>query len=962
VLDLCPIKCDESCGAVVTPPPSAPPTPQLECIEDNVCTQGSKVRPSSLLLRYVPGAFIISQQGSKASVDGSVSGQLSYITCTDGVTAVPNTAIDVNDVIELFPGTSAATPKGGGTSEPRFAASTTCVLYASQGRRQDITFHTSCSVPLKVDDIFGSLTMVGYNGTMQCQGEEARVVATPCTDPNVCTAPALISLELMYTPGQSSSNSQGLAAYDQGDASVGMARDIICVGDENSGHHFSDVPAGDTVVVGHSEDSDGTYLGADLSCTIFSNGSKIEQIRISTSCSVPLVVGDIFGSLTVVGYNDLTTVCNPTCYACPTDAAALGGVGLKTLSFNYTGGDTVSHSLPAGSVTVAGGIYNEDPVFITVVTGAPERIIGVYTNVVLGQSISIEVPDTDGTVSFFMSSTTASSSTTSVPLTSTAAVTTVTPADVCEELEDANPNETLTCSTRGINFPDSCALSIVRHHCPRSCCTYGYAADYTESSTGGPILAMVTIDVTCGTKRLSMSDSFGALQISAFSHTDDSTGTFSLAEGCAIGTSGPTVAPMSSAPTSAPSSSCFDMIDGCPFIVLAGGCEPTSASFEQAKANCARSCGFCMTVEDQLIADINGTVVSAMTCDELEAVSETSVWKTMGSSSSDQVCGASKNTAGVCFGDFTFGPELRQCFDIGARSCTMEEIEQGEAATTACGASGKFTWTSTACSNAQGVTGLYLYNKDTSTTECATPDSSSVGMVQCCADHPVVTSTAAGNVANNNANQQSTLGADGTQGLTIAAFVLIAAVIAVVALVALLKRRQKRDDADVNTTDGSTAAASSVSSRDNSRRYPTLDGPDDDSFSIGTTALDRSEHPNYDRATGPAPWEWMDMLRDGDGLNTDNDFGPAYSSLDVRTTSFASVASQDDVDEEPAMEDVTYDLASKATEKQGINLKSWDLYSRAAAGGGQRDAADAVYSMASPGGTGEDALEWDGAF
>ena len=238
-------------------------------------------------------------------------------------------------------------------------------------------------------------------------------------------------------------------------------------------------------------------------------------------------------------------------------------------------------------------------------------------------------------------------------------------------------------------------------------------------------------------------------------------------------------------------------------------------------------------------------------------------------------------------------------------------------------------------------------------------------MVQCCADHPAVTSTAAGNVANNDATS-STLGTDSAQGLTIAAFILIAAVIAVVALVALLKRHHRSADVDVNTNEGSTVHASSVSSRDNSRRYPTLDGDpdDDDSFSMGTTALDRSEHPNYDHArSGPAPWEWMDMLRDGDGLNTDTDFGPAYSSLDVRTTSFASVASQDDVDEEPVMEEVTYDLASKAIiqggEKEEITLKSWDLYSRAAAGGGARD-NDAIYSMASPDGAG--ALEWDGAF
>ena len=719
------------------------------------------------------------------------------------------------------------------------------------------------------------------------------------------------------------------------------------------------------------------YLGGDLSCTIFSNGSKIEQIRISTSCSVPLVVGDVFGSLTVVGYNDLSSVCNPTCYACPSDSAALGGVGLKTISFEYTGDDIIQHSLPAGSVVVDGNPIGQNPVTITVVTGTPEQIIAVHTGVTIGQSVDVSVADTSGTVTFFISNPTVPTTPSpTLPTTSTATATTVTPA-MCLGLVDASTSGSLSCSTRAVDFPDSCALSFVRHHCPQSCCTYGYVTDYSEVNTHGALLAVAHLDVSCGANQLSLGDTFGSMRISSYTHTDESTGSFSTAQGCTLGSRAPTPAPtpaVTSMPTSAPSSSCFDVQD-CSFAVQAGACDPGNNAYTFAQAYCARSCGFCLTFEDQLVADINGTVVSASTCDQLEAAADTSVWKTMAATTSALVCGTSTDTAGVCFGEYTFGSEIRQCLDIGARSCTVQEIQQGEVATTLCGASGKFTWSSTACSD-QGINGLYLYNYATEDMVCATPGSSSTGIVQCCADHPAPTTTAAGNVANNN-NSQGALGSSGQQGLTIAAFILIICLIAVLALVALLKKRQKRDDADVNTMDSSTHAASSVSSRDNSRRYPTLDGVDDDSFSMGTTALDRSEQPYYDRAGrggaaagGPAPWEWMDMLKDGDegagGPESGDwsDFGPAYSSLDVRTTSFGSIASHDDINEEPPMEEVTYDLASKAaTAKQGINLKSWDLYSKATAGGGARD-TEAVYAMASPpdGAAGDhDGLEWDGA-
>ena len=137
------------CGipAPTRPPTTPAPTPCVPSPTDVCYTTGSKVRPNSLMFRYQPGTTLSSNQNGKASISGSVTGSAT-ITCDNGV-ASPMVVSPGDDFV--------LQPRSG-----RFDSQTTCSLTGSGFQR--ISFHTSCSFPLRTGDFFGSFQLTGFNG------------------------------------------------------------------------------------------------------------------------------------------------------------------------------------------------------------------------------------------------------------------------------------------------------------------------------------------------------------------------------------------------------------------------------------------------------------------------------------------------------------------------------------------------------------------------------------------------------------------------------------------------------------------------------------------------------------------------------------------------------------------------------------------------------------------------------
>ena len=136
-----------------TEPPTPPPTPCQSNVEVCGATYSSRVRPSQLTFRYVGGGAISNTQDGRAEFSGSVSGSAT-ICCGDGQTApwscnAPETNIDGTSVFGF----------GGNNGLDTW---TSCRVTGTNGGSQTLTFHTSCSKPLRVGNQFGSLVVAGF--------------------------------------------------------------------------------------------------------------------------------------------------------------------------------------------------------------------------------------------------------------------------------------------------------------------------------------------------------------------------------------------------------------------------------------------------------------------------------------------------------------------------------------------------------------------------------------------------------------------------------------------------------------------------------------------------------------------------------------------------------------------------------------------------------------------------------
>jgi hypothetical protein len=178
----------------------------------------------------------------------------------------------------------------------------------SSGVVQAIEFHVSCSKPLALGDEFGSLRLVEFTtkeGTQVALGDgndgPFDACEVPLAPPGPHCTSDLQSLTLVYIgdylgQGCTVSNSQGgygtcSGVADPGDpVSVSVGSGLIA--DPNDQIEF-----GDLVQI---EKSSGSDLSSLTQLTVTGDGGS-QTIKIKTSCSKPLSLGDRFGSFVVFG-------------------------------------------------------------------------------------------------------------------------------------------------------------------------------------------------------------------------------------------------------------------------------------------------------------------------------------------------------------------------------------------------------------------------------------------------------------------------------------------------------------------------------------------------------------------------------------------------------------------------------------------------------------------------------------
>jgi hypothetical protein len=171
--------------------------------------------------------------------------------------------------------------------------------------RQELEVHTSRSQTLNVGDQFGSVTLVELTttegGTVTLPDSDASLFLDACEAPAAPPAPSctskVLGLTLRYAEGECIvSNAQdGKADCDggalSGDASITITKDQ----DKVSAMPSSGIGAGELFTIAKN---DGKELGSETKFDA-SDGFETQSIKLHTSCSKPLNLGDRFGAFEV---------------------------------------------------------------------------------------------------------------------------------------------------------------------------------------------------------------------------------------------------------------------------------------------------------------------------------------------------------------------------------------------------------------------------------------------------------------------------------------------------------------------------------------------------------------------------------------------------------------------------------------------------------------------------------------
>jgi hypothetical protein len=263
--------------------------------------------PSQVVFQYTGANCQVplpNPQSGKASCNGSPNGAQPVSATYTGadqskITVSPASGIDVGETFSIT-----------ATGQDKLEKDTPIVL-AKNGVVQNVKIRTSCSKPLRLGDQFGALTVVGLTdknlGSVELQDPNDTPFQQACNAPIAPPTPhctqSVEELHLAYIDdffgqGCSVSNPQGGNASCTGVAAPGAPASITFTKDvaKMTATPSSGLLVPDVTVVTNSDGK----LAKDTEFTVSGPGGS-QALKIRTSCSKPLNIGDRFGSLAVVG-------------------------------------------------------------------------------------------------------------------------------------------------------------------------------------------------------------------------------------------------------------------------------------------------------------------------------------------------------------------------------------------------------------------------------------------------------------------------------------------------------------------------------------------------------------------------------------------------------------------------------------------------------------------------------------
>ncbi len=166
---------------------------------------------------------------------------------------------------------------------------------------QSLKIHTSCSQPLVLGDVYGSVRLVSVTtekgGTSSLPDPGPPVLSEVCEVVGgrlgSCADGKPKALVFRYTGADcgATNNSQKADKVDCSGSSGGDGASIVITKDENKvSANPSTVNVGDLVTISTTEDKFGSETEFDVGG---------QSLRFHTSCSQPLAEGDVFGSMTL---------------------------------------------------------------------------------------------------------------------------------------------------------------------------------------------------------------------------------------------------------------------------------------------------------------------------------------------------------------------------------------------------------------------------------------------------------------------------------------------------------------------------------------------------------------------------------------------------------------------------------------------------------------------------------------
>jgi hypothetical protein len=246
---------------------------------------------------------LANDQSGKATCSGDPGGmEPVQIINQEGSSAPGDESLFVGDIVTLTPGGST------------FPSQTDIDVVEGGQTLQSVSIHTSCSKPLSVGDVFGSLRLVELTTT------EGGTVGLPDPTPSeVCEAlsdegrlctqrPRSLRLRLTGGDCSASSNTQdaGKVICTDGSAPSGDVFSVLAYKDGDPSAVYLDqdgLSLGELVdilpaAVGRND------LDSSLTFEVWEDGTLIQRITFHTSCSQDLRIGDVYGFFEVWGFSN----------------------------------------------------------------------------------------------------------------------------------------------------------------------------------------------------------------------------------------------------------------------------------------------------------------------------------------------------------------------------------------------------------------------------------------------------------------------------------------------------------------------------------------------------------------------------------------------------------------------------------------------------------------------------------